>query len=456
MDLLCGAYGVPSDEENEGQAPLPAPVAKKARSEGCPRRTEPPFPAVLRRPIGHGLAPAPTKLPPAEGRYISKRERAILAAAAASASASASFSSSGQGAARPSPLLSTSVMNPGLTAVGSISDLDIPHDVLSALRHPAKDRVKHLKGSIKHPVVLSSHTKAVNALQWSRNHMHLLASASMDQTVCVWNVWSRENKKVARIFTHHNAAVKDVRWSPEGLSLLSCGYDCCSRLVDVENGIQRQLFKEDQVVGVVKFHPDNHNLFLSGGSKGSLRLWDIRTGNVAQEYVKPLGPIFDVEFSTDARHLISSSDVSKSNASENSIIVWDVSRQIPLSNQVYVEAYTCPCIRYHPSDACFVAQSNGNYIAIFSARPPFKLDRYKRYEKHAVSGFPIKCNFSLDGNELASGSADGCIYFYNYTSAELVRKLRAFEEPCTDVAYHPVLPGVIAACGWNGEVSVFQ
>uniref|UniRef100_A0A1D1XUK8 WD repeat-containing protein 25 n=1 Tax=Anthurium amnicola TaxID=1678845 RepID=A0A1D1XUK8_9ARAE len=255
----------------------------------------------------------------------------------------------------------------------------------------------------------------------------------MDQTVCVWNVWSRDSQKKARVFTHHNAAVKDVRWSPQGLSLLSCGYDCCSRLVDVEKGTEKQLFKEDGVVGVIKFHPDNHNLFLSGGFKGSLRLWDVRTGNVAEEYVRPLGPILDVEFSTDARHFISSSDVSKTNASENSIIVWDVSREIPLSNQVYVEAYTCPCIR-----------------------PPFKLDKYKRYEDHVVSGFPVKCNFSLDGNELASGSADGCIYVYNYRTSELVRKIKAFEEACVDVAYHPVMPNVIAACGWNGEVSVFQ
>lgn len=162
---------------------------------------------------------------------------------------------------------------------------------------------------------------------------HLLASAGMDQTVCVWNVWSQENQR-ARVLTHHTAAVKDVRWSPRGLSLLSCGYDCCSRMVDVNRGVEEQVFKEDQVVDVIKFHPDNPNLFLSGGFKGSLRLWDIRTGNVAQEYIKPLGPILDVDFSSDGRHFISSSDVSQRNASENSIIVWDVSRQVPLSNQV--------------------------------------------------------------------------------------------------------------------------
>lgn len=177
---------------------------------------------------------------------------------------------------------------------------------------------------------------------------------------------------------------------------------------------------------------------------------------MVHEYLKGLGPILDIEFSADGKHFLSSTDTSRSNISENSIIVWDVSRQVPLSNQVYVEAYTCPCVRYHPSEACFVAQSNGNYIAIFSGRPPFKLDKYKRYEKHGVWGFPIKCNFSLDGRELVSGSSDGFMYFYNYRSSELLRKIKAFEEACIDVVFHPIMPNVIASCSWSGEVTVFE
>lgn len=155
----------------------------------------------------------------------------------------------------------------------------------------------------------------------------------MDQTVNVWNVWSKDQKK-ARIFKCHNAAIKDVRWSPQGLSLLSCGYDCTSRLVDVEKGSETQLFKEDQVVETIRFHPKDSSLFLSGGSKGIFRVWDTRCNKVVHEYVKGLGPILDMEFSADGKQFISSTDTSRSNISENSIIVWDVSRQVPLSNQV--------------------------------------------------------------------------------------------------------------------------
>ncbi|XP_043689982.1 WD repeat-containing protein 25 [Telopea speciosissima] len=429
MDVLRNTYSTASDDEYDDEKVV-LPPSKRFRPEN-------PTVQIHLSPEFHPYCPS--KLPKeasVPGRYVSKRERALSAVSRVSDPS-------------PSSMVITSPV------VGSISESDVPCGILSSLRRQAKGHAQLGQIPQRLSKVLRSHTNAVNSIQWSPTHSHLLASAGMDDTVCVWNVWSRSQQK-ARVFKYHNAAVKDVKWSEQGLSLLSSGYDCSSRLVDVEKGIETQLFKEDQIVGVIKFHPDNGSLFLSGGSKGLIRLWDTRVGKVVQEYIRGLGPILDIEFSLDAKHFISSSDVSRGNVSENSIIVWDVQRQIPLSNQVYVEAFTCPCVRYHPFDPLFVAQSNGNYIAIFSSKPPFKLDKYRRYESHGVSGFPIKCNFSLDGERLASGSSDGCIYFYNYRSSKLLCKLKAYDQACVDVAFHPIIPNVVASCCWNGDVSVFE
>lgn len=122
--------------------------------------------------------------------------------------------------------------------------------------------------------------------------------------------------------------------------------------------------------------------------------------------------------------------------------------------QVYSEAYTCPSIRCHPSDPKFIAQSNGNYIAIFSTKPPFGLDKYRRYEGHSVSGFPIKCSFSLDGEKVITGSSDGYIYVYDSKSCELIRRIKVYDGACIDVVFHPIMPNVVASCSWSGEVSV--
>lgn len=139
-----------------------------------------------------------------------------------------------------------------------------------------------------------------------------------------------------------------------------------------------------------------------------------------------------------------------------SLLILKLDNLIVLLNQVYVEAYTCPCVRRHPFESTFIAQSNGNYIAIFTSNPPFRLNKFKRYEGHGVSGFPIKCNFSLDGKRLASGSSDGCIYLYDYQSSNIVKKIKTSEQACIDVAFHPVIPNVMASCSWDGSISVFE
>ncbi|XP_027062101.1 uncharacterized protein [Coffea arabica] len=435
MDSLLSAYSTTSDDEDESMARARPefPAAKRAKPDSP--NPKPITTPSYRQSLSSNL---PTEAEaPIPGRYISKRERAALA--------------SGGLVSDPSPP-SLPLISPEL---GTLSVSELPHSVLSKLRHPMKGRANLGQTPEAVTITLHGHTKPVNTVQWSRSHAHLLASAGMDHTICIWNVWSGEQKR-ARILNFHKAAVKDVKWSEQGLYVLSCGYDCSSRLIDVERGREAQVFKEDQVVGVVKFHPDNSNIFLSGGSKGLLKLWDVRMGRVVHEYTRSLGPVLDVEFSADGKQLISSSDESRSNLSENSIIVWDVSRQVPLSNQVYVEAYTCPCIRYHPKDPYFIAQSNGNYIAIFSSKSPFKLDKYRRYESHGVFGFPIKCNFSLGGDMVASGSSDGCIYFYDSTTSGLVRKIKAHEQACIDVSFHPAIPTVVATCSWNGEICIFD
>uniref|UniRef100_A0A2N9HLE0 Uncharacterized protein n=1 Tax=Fagus sylvatica TaxID=28930 RepID=A0A2N9HLE0_FAGSY len=482
MDLLHNAYSTASDDEEEEEENKETKHQILAVSSS--KRFKPdyyPYSTTKHHSTPPNQTPNLQTEAPVPGRYISKRERALFGSThglpdpnpnplppstTSSSAFKLAFSPSGvnatglranwfwQGAVVYGVWVVWGVLGDALSCaaslgwlavLGSISDSNLPHDIMSSLRNQAEDRAQLGRISERLTITLRGHTKAVNAIHWSPSHAHLLASAGMDHTICIWNVWSRDQKK-ARVLSFHNAAVKDVRWSQQGLSVLSCGYDCSSRLVDIEKGIETQVFREDQVVGVVKFHPDNCNLFLSGGEKGRLRLWDIRTGKVVHEYIRSLGSILDVEFSINGKQFISSSDVSKSNVSENSIIVWDVSRQVPLSNQVYVEAYTCPCVRRHPFDPFFVAQSNGNYIAIFSSSPPFKLDKYKRYENHGVSGFPIKCNFSLDGEKLASGSSDGSVYFYNYRSSKLVTKIKAYEEACVDVAFHPIMPNSLK--GW--------
>ena len=58
------------------------------------------------------------------------------------------------------------------------------------------------------------------------------------------------------------------------------------------------------------------------------------------------------------------------------------------------EAFTCTCLKVHPTESHFIAQSNGDYIALFSTRKPYKLNKFKGYEGHKVMT-PIISGFNV-------------------------------------------------------------
>lgn len=60
----------------------------------------------------------------------------------------------------------------------------------------------------------------------------------------------------------------------------------------------------------------------------------------------------------------------------------------PLRPAVPQERYTCPSLALHPREPVFLAQTNGNYLALFSAVWPYRMSRRRRYEGHKV---PIQC-----------------------------------------------------------------
>jgi WD40 repeat protein len=81
----------------------------------------------------------------------------------------------------------------------------------------------------------------------------------------------------------------------------------------------------------------------------------------------------------------------------------------------------------------------------------------KRFEGHKVSGNHIHCNISVDGSVVSTGSADGKVHLYNWYSSKTIRVLPAHNKaPCTEAVFHPLLPSVLASCGWDKRIHIFQ
>ena len=310
------------------------------------------------------------------------------------------------------------------------------------------------------------HTKPILSAHFHpQNSCPLLLTSSLDGKLCIWDWYSRKGC-VGLLHPHlqpHDpsspdiAGINDAYWLDE-TTIISGGFDKRAVVVDAVTTRRISTFSHDSFVSALAPSPHDPKVFVAGDYNKNIKCWDIRIGDKpVSTYVGAGGRILDVEFLNNGKEIIASSDVVRRNASGQAIVVWESSSGTVFSNQVYQEPYTCPTLRPHPTDPTFLAQSNANYVVLFSSKRPYKMNKYKRFEGHRVEGYPVQCDVSPDGRVVASGDSSGDICYYQHHSGELIDRVSlAQDDPCVTVTFGQRDVGCIACCTWNGEMFVLR
>ena len=302
-------------------------------------------------------------------------------------------------------------------------------------------------------ISFKEHIAPVTSLDWHVHDHRLLLSSSMDHSVRVWDPFMQQ----CCVANHKplNAAVQVSRWVSSHTAVCG-GYSNTAVYTDM-NTLQNILtMKQDSFVTAIKVHPTNRNDIVIGTYKSHVQSWDIRSGKVVNTFNGTDGQILDLEFLTNNVEMVASADVVKKNSSSETVVVWDYRSTVVRSDQVYQEPYTCPSLRAHPYENSFVAQSNANYAVIFSARRPYKLNKYKRFEGHKVMGYRIAIDISPCGSLLCSGDTNGQLFCYNYKTSKVLSAYSAYNSsPCVGCKFNPGLSSCIATCSWDGQVTIW-
>ncbi|XP_076766542.1 pre-mRNA-processing factor 17 [Xylocopa sonorina] len=293
------------------------------------------------------------------------------------------------------------------------------------------------------------HTKGISQIRWFPRTAHLLLSCSMDCRVKLWEVY--KDRRCIRTYYGHRQAVRDISFDNDGKRFLSAGYDRYVKLWDTETGACISRFTSRKIPYCVKFNPDSdkQHLFVAGTSDKKIICWDVRSGEITQEYDRHLGAVNTITFVDENRRFVTTSD-------DKSLRVWEWDIPVDMKYIADPSMHSMPAVTPSPNQKWLACQSMDNKIVIFSALNRFKMNRKKTFTGHMVAGYACGLDFSPDMSYLVSGDADGKCYIWDWKTTKLYKKWKAHDGVCIDVLWHPHEPSRLATAGWDGKIKYWD
>jgi periodic tryptophan protein 1 len=134
----------------------------------------------------------------------------------------------------------------------------------------------------------SYHVDAVLALAANRSHRTLLASASADKTVKLWDLSASDTTKCASSYSHHTDKVCSLAWHPTQTTvLLSGSYDRTAVAADMRApNASPARWGVDSDIEHVRWNPHDSNFFYITTEGGSVYYFDVRNAPKTPEQSK--------------------------------------------------------------------------------------------------------------------------------------------------------------------------
>uniref|UniRef100_A0A2A4JPL1 Pre-mRNA-processing factor 17 n=2 Tax=Heliothinae TaxID=95178 RepID=A0A2A4JPL1_HELVI len=300
-----------------------------------------------------------------------------------------------------------------------------------------------------HIYTWKGHTRGVAAVRWFPRTAHLMLSAGMDCRVKIWEVYG--DRRCIRTYFGHRQAVRDVNFNNTGDKFLSAAYDRYIKLWDTETGECISRFTSRKVPYCAKFNPDEdkQNLFVAGTSDKKIICWDIRSGEIVQEYDRHLGAVNTITFVDDNRRFVTTSD-------DKSLRVWEWDIPVDMKYIADPSMHSLPAVTVSPNGKWLACQSMDNKVIVFSALNRFKMNRKKTFSGHMVAGYACSVDFSPDMSYLVSGDADGKCYIWDWKTTKLYKKWKAHDGVCITSLWHPHEPSKLLTAGWDGVIKYWD
>merc|ERR1739838_784818 len=195
--------------------------------------------------------------------------------------------------------------------------------------------------------------------------------------------------------------------------------------------IMWQLTREESQYGIPKRRLNGHSHFvsdvvissdgqfcLSGSWDGTLRLWDLASGNTTRRFIGHTKDVLSVAFSADNRQIVSA-------ARDRTIKLWNTLGICKYTIQEQGHTEWVSCVRFSPLAQNPVIVSSGwdKLVKVWNLSN-CKLKR----DYHGHSGYLNTVTVSPDGSLCASGGRDGTAKLWDLGSEEVKPEVMGHKE----------------------------
>ena len=250
---------------------------------------------------------------------------------------------------------------------------------------------------------LEGHSDSVNAVAFSPNGK-LLASASHDNTVQLWDVGSGA---VLQTLRDHWSTVYAVVFSPDGKVLASASDDKTVKIWDTGTGRLLRGLQCDSYH--VAFSSDS-NMLASTSYGGTVQLWNINTGEILRELKGHSGFVNSVAFSPDGKILASASE-------DKTVKLWNASTGMVLQT---LKGRSGPvnAVAFSPDGKVLASASDDRAVRLWDVSTGAVLQTLKGHidRVNAVT-------FSPEGKVLASASFDKTVKLWDASTGASLQTL---------------------------------
>ena len=281
---------------------------------------------------------------------------------------------------------------------------------------------------------LEGHRALVREIVYSPDGL-TLASVSNDNTAKIWS--ANDGRLLSTLEKQHDTENHDgficsIAYSPDGTNLATANRNGIVSLWNVSNGCILTTLEVQgrNTVSSIVYSPDG-TTFATAGHDGHLDLWDASTGKslpALEEYPQPASSseqgIMDLVYSPDGANLAAACRDSK-------VRVWNI-KDGQLKFTLEGHSGLVRTVLYSPDGESLVSSSNDNTLKLWRSHDGCLLATLEGHSRIIKD-----VSYSPDGSTLASASDDYTVKLWSVRDSKLLDTLKGHTLSVTAISYSP-------------------